>query len=281
MKSILVPTDFSECAGFALNAAVRLARRFDAKVFLLHQLALPTDWKNLIDAERKKHPAALKKIARTEDGFTKIIDQYADVPFETIITDEKLAPDIADYVDQYSIDLIVMGSHGSGGKNAYFIGTNTQRVARTVHCPLLVIKEPVPDINFDRVVFASSFNENELPAFQRFKDFVKPFIPEIHLVAIHTSSLFDPPYIVTKEAMDQFKAHCSPFACGTHVLKGLSIDQGIRSFAENIGAKLIGISNHYRHPMKRILVGSNVEALINHANTPVLCIDYPKQETKV
>ncbi|MBK7409888.1 MAG: universal stress protein [Saprospirales bacterium] len=39
-------------------------------------------------------------------------------------------------------------------------------------------------------------------------------------------------------------------------------------------ADLIGISNHERHPLKRILVGSNVEALINHSKLPVLVIDY-------
>ena len=207
MKSILVPTDFSQPAMYALDAAVRLARRFNAKVFLFHRLPLPSNWEALTDQEKAKQENHVKKVEETESNFKQLINKYPDVLFETFYTGGHMTEKLSNYVNNHAIDLIVMGSHGSSGKSAYFIGSNTQKTARTVHCPILVIKEPLTDINFDKVLFASSFNENEIPAFLKFKDFVKPFIPEIHLVAVHTSSLFDPPYIVSKEAMEQFKQH--------------------------------------------------------------------------
>ena len=117
-----------------------------------------------------------------------------------------------------------------------------------------------------------------MEVFLRFKDFVKPFLPEIHLVAIHTNSIFDPPYTISKLAMEGFKNLCAPFHCETYIYKDLNIDKGIRGFAEDIGANLIGISNHFRHPLKRMLAGSNVEALVNHADVPVLSIDYVEVE---
>ena len=58
------------------------------------------------------------------------------------------------------------------------------------------------------------------------------------------------------------------------MIQDLSVEHGIRVFAEELGADLIAISNHERHPVRRILRGSTVEALVNHAAIPVLSIDY-------
>ncbi|MDV7393955.1 universal stress protein, partial [Arthrospira platensis SPKY1] len=129
----------------------------------------------------------------------------------------RLADAIARYTAEHQIDLIVMGSHGASGKSEYFIGSNTQKVVREVHCPVLVVKSPLEILDFDKVVFASSFHEDEQEAFLRFKALVKPFVPEIHLVEVHTNSLLDPPYVLSKEAMDGFKRLCAPFRCHTHV----------------------------------------------------------------
>ena len=40
MKKILVPTDFSEQADYALEAASQLARKYDSEIYLLHLLEL-------------------------------------------------------------------------------------------------------------------------------------------------------------------------------------------------------------------------------------------------
>ena len=71
-----------------------------------------------------------------------------------------------------------------------------------------------------------------------------------------------------------FREACKPLVSKAHVFRALSIDDGIRSFSEKIGADLIVISNHERHPLKRMLIGSNVEALVNHSSLPVLTIDF-------
>lgn len=271
MKNLLVPTDFSGCADNALEAAVQLARRFEAKLHLLHFLKVPKGWAQPQEQEQAEAKAA--------QAIEQRIEKYADLEISSAVqTGKNLRDQVNLYVKDHGIDLIVMGSHGASGKSEFFIGSNTQRVVRTVNCSTLVIKDRLPEVDFNKVVFASSFNENERGAFLKFKKFIKHFLPEIHLVAVHTSTIFDPPYTVTKEAMEDFKALCQPFSCKIHIFKDFTIDRGIRTFADEIGAQLIGISNHHRHPLKRMLVGSNVEALINHADVPVLTIDYSKEE---
>lgn len=236
---------------------------------------LPDDWDNWSAQQRAMRPDMQQKVTNAQLQLQDLSNVYPDLEVKATICNGALPKSIAGYVEQSAADIVVMGSHGASGKNEYFIGSNTQKVVREVHCQVLVVKEPLEQINFDKVVFASSFHQKERGAFLKFKEFIKPFVPEIHLVEIHTSSFFDPPYTLSRQAMEEFKGLCAPFRCETHVFRNFSVDRGVRAFAENIGAGLIGISNHHRHPLRRMLSGSNVEALVNHSDIPVLSVDYP------
>ncbi|MCB0568764.1 MAG: universal stress protein [Phaeodactylibacter sp.] len=279
MQSILVPTDFSACAQYATEAAAQLAQRFQARLHLLACLDIPDNWSGLPAREQQKFPEAQQQVHNAEVLLADLQLKYAGLDVTTAFRSGNVAREVARYAQAHGIGLIVMGSHGTSGKSEYFIGSNTQKTVREAHCPILVVKEPILDMSFDKVVFASNFTEEEKGPFLHFKEFVKHFVPEIHLVEIHTASLFDPPYILSQESMNDFRALCSPLPCKIHVHRNYSIERGIRVFSEEIGAKLIGISNHNRHPLKRMLAGSNVEALVNHANIPVLSIDYVETKT--
>lgn len=268
MNNLLVPTDFSEYADRAFRVAAQIAPKLGAKIHLYHLIE---------DIEEDEQPDARQGLTdHARQSLEELAGRFPDVNIQAVTqTGSPLNEMIRQYVDEHGIDLIVMGSHGASGKSEYFIGSNTQKVVRTVNTSALVVKKELDQPQFRKVVFASSFNENEKGAFERFKEFVRPFVPEeIHLVAIHTSSFFDAPYTVTKQAMEDFKALCHPFPAKTHVFKDFTVDRGVRRFAAELEAELIGISNHYRHPLRRMLIGSNVEALINHADVPVLSIDY-------
>ncbi len=240
---------------------------------LMSCLDLPRNWNDMDEAERLKDDWAQQTLKQGETMLSELGRWFADVPLETVCADANLLRNVDEYVQLHSIDLIVMGSHGASGKNEFFIGSNTQKVVRTVHCPMLVVKNELEKLDFKKVVYASNFNKEELPAFHRFIQIIKHFVPEIHLVAIHTS-MFDAPFPILKEAMKPFEEACQPLLCHRHVYKDLSIDEGVRSFSKEIKADLIAISNHERHPVKRMLIGSNVELLINHSELPILTIDY-------
>lgn len=251
---------------YAEAAAIQLAAQFGAKVHFVHILSpepYETDtphWASLKD----ERAAMLQELLNRNRGI-EVEATCLEGPFLDLI-------DLM--VKQKGIGLVVMGSHGASGKSEYFIGSNTQHVVRRIHAPVLVVKDPIGKLEFRNVVFASRFGGSEREPFIRFRNIVKHFTPHIHLVAIHTSSFFEPPYVVTKSAMEEFQALCEPLSSEVHIFRDLNIEQGIRIFSESVRADLIGISNYERHPIKRMLVGSNVEALVNHSSLPVLTIDY-------
>lgn len=280
MKNILVPTDFSACATFATKAAFELAKFYDATIHLYSKINIHYDWIHLSPEEQKQYPEDLQKIHNTELLLNEWVRKAKEqnIKLESTWSPGKLLDDIKAYIENYQIDFIVMGSHGSSGKNEFFIGSNTQKVVRLVHCPVMVIKKELSNNTLSKVVFASDFSEKEKKAFRYFLDFVRPFKPEVHLLQVNTSSWFGQPYILAKSAMDDFKAICGDLTCYTHFYRDWSVDAGIRHLSEDIGADLIAVSNQIRHPLKRIFSGSNVEALVNHADAPVLSIDFPSMK---
>ena len=273
MKSILVPTDFSDCAANALDVAAKLAKRFGATLYLLHSEDLPPYWEQLPETEKQKWSSVNQASKLARQNLDQIKKRYPNLQLKTISTPKNLPAAIASEVKEHGVELIVIGSHGASGKNEFFIGSNTQKVVRTVHCPTLVIKNHLEKIDFQKVVFASSFHESEMEGFLHFKNLIKHFIPEIYLVHVQ-HSIIHPPIPIQLETMKPFERAAAPLKCHSYIYNDFSVDKGIRSFAEKLGADLIAISYHERHPLKRMLIGSNVEAIINHAELPVLTIDF-------
>lgn len=64
------------------------------------------------------------------------------------------------------------------------------------------------------------------------------------------------------------------FHCEQHIVEGFGIENSIRYFADDLGAQLIAIANHDRSLVRRVIIGSNVEALINHSSLPVIAVNF-------
>lgn len=277
MKNILVPTDFSACAGYAIDLGFAFAEFFDATLYLFACIDLPDNWNELSDEEKESLPEKKQLF----ENANVLLDRWRDradqegIKLQTIISGGKFLKELQYQVTENKTDFVIMGSHGISGKQEYFIGSNTQKAIRKLHIPVFVIKNPLKEYAFKNVVFASNFDANEKEPFQKFLNFIKWFRPEtIHLLSINTSGWFGQPSLLMKEAMKDFKELCEGYNCKTHFYRDLSVDVGIRHFAEEVEADLIVVSNQNRHPLKRIFSGSNVEALVNHCEVPVLSLDF-------
>ena len=283
MKNILIPTDFSACAGYAIDLGFAFAEFFDATLHLFACIDLPDDWSELSDEEKNNLPDKKQLI----ENVNILLSEWRDradregIKMQTIISGGNFLTELQKQVSGNKSDFVIMGSHGVSGKQEYFIGSNTQKAIRKLHVPVFVVKNPLKEYAFKNVVFASNFDANEKEPFQNFLKFIKWFTPEtIHLLSINTSGWFGQPSLLMKEAMKDFKELCEGYNCKTHFYRDLSVDVGIRHFAEEVSADLIAVSNQNRSPLKRIFAGSNVEALVNHCEAPVLSLDFAGVPTK-
>ncbi len=276
---VLVPTDFSVFANSALKIAMDIAKARNASVHLAHcSEKLPLGWENWPLREQDLDAAAT---ATYKELLAKLENSCADtddsVSCSYSVHTGKLYEAVSEVCGKQDIDLVVMGTHGVSGKQEYFVGSNTQKVIRKVHANVLIVKDTHESIQFEEVLFATGLSIDDRDTFRRFLEFIKPFEPkEIHILSIDTPGFFNQPTIVMQEGLKDFVAigENAGFKCVSHFSRDFTVEAGIRHFSGKIGIDLVAISNHERHPLRRTFRGSTVELLANHAEVPVLSMDY-------
>lgn len=145
IRSILLPTDFSECATGARPVAASLARMFEARLICVHvvePIVAAVSWTPVAEpmpmtadiSEQLEASATneLPKLARHQD--------CAGLDVEEVIVHGEAASEIVRLARERGVDLIVISSHGRTGWGRILFGSTAESVTRHAHCPVLVVK---------------------------------------------------------------------------------------------------------------------------------------------
>ena len=139
-RTILVPTDFSSCAQEALDYALKLAARLDARVCIMYAYMMPVaGWEGAwaypedvitqLEADaRAKLDSTLSKARETLPSTTATF--YDGDPRDGV-------PQLA---AELKADLIVMGTHGRKGVARAILGSVTETVMRHAPCSVLAVR---------------------------------------------------------------------------------------------------------------------------------------------
>lgn len=142
-RKILCPTDFSEPSYVGLEAAVDLAREFDAELLVMHAVSPLIEETPLFSEPEKTDDS------RCEEASQSLAEAIeALVPSEVracpIVTIGEAAECIVDLAQEENADLIVIATRGESGWRHVLFGSVSEAVARAAHCPLLTV--PIPRV---------------------------------------------------------------------------------------------------------------------------------------
>lgn len=141
IRKILVPLDFSEHSMKALATATDLAKKFGARIVLLHaysassyiglseQVVVPPDFFEMV------HMAAARSLGKAAEKASA-----AGVPVETRLSELPPAEAIVGTAHDLDIDLIVMCTRGLSGLKHLLLGSVAERTLRLAPCPVLALK---------------------------------------------------------------------------------------------------------------------------------------------
>lgn len=270
MKRILVPTDFSQHAEYALKVAVQIARKHNSEILLLHMLELPQQSSDALGSG-----SAIPEIMFFKERAMQKLEDLMDVdylegiPVSQIVQFEKAFEGILAVSRKNNVDFIVMGSHGASGFHEMFIGSNTEKVVRSSDVPVLVIKQEMAEFKADNFVFASDFADEIKRPFASVKQFAELFGSHLHLVMINTPNNFKPTH-TAEQLMNEFTSEFDLKNFTTHVYNDSNVEKGILNFSGRMQADLIGMCTHGRTGLSHFFNGSISEDLVNHAVRPVI-----------
>jgi nucleotide-binding universal stress UspA family protein len=136
-KHILVPTDFGEPAEHALDVAIELARKFDAKLSLLHvyPVFVPTPYGDGLVWPIEE--IALRARTQLNQLATKIQLRYPNC--HPVLQSGIAWERIVKHAEESGSDLVVMGTHGRRGLSRALIGSVTEKVVRLSHVPVMTV----------------------------------------------------------------------------------------------------------------------------------------------
>lgn len=298
LRQILVPVDFSEPSKAALLYALRFAKRFGAKLTVIH-VAQPIP---------HHHPLSMTPESMLHNAEACLAGFCAGMgcgpgAIETrVIRQGNAFHEICDAAHAYKCDLVIIGTYGRGGLRHMLLGSTAERVVRQSCCPVLVVHQQadeaestgtsgadasiaLPPLQFRKLLVPMDFSDCAKKALRCAGALAGKFGAQITL--LHTVQLA--PVIGEAPLMDIESIECQMRENAQRDLEVLrkTVDVNVPSeilvragsppeeiikVARERDIDLIVISTYGHAGVAHVLLGSTAEKVVRHASCPVLVL---------
>ena len=146
IKRILAATDFSALGDAAIHRAIILAAREGSELVILHAMPKPSVLEEVFGADGDL-PARMRTVAGDRlAALVAAATQAAARRVRAEIVEGSAQRALADAAESFHPDLLVIGAHGKGVLQQFFLGGTASRIIVSAACPVLVVRrEPAGD----------------------------------------------------------------------------------------------------------------------------------------
>lgn len=169
MNKILIPVDFSEDSLTAIRYGCQLISQNERKqeVDLIHVF---THHSNSY-VNRQAYPIEDPQVKISEKDMERLLtnlhNEYPGIKFNSIFKEGNLFEEISKVTAAFNYDAVVMGTKGSSGLEAIFLGSNTYDVILNTKTPVLGVPQNTKGLKKDRVGLLCNFKEGEIEVLQQ------------------------------------------------------------------------------------------------------------------
>jgi nucleotide-binding universal stress UspA family protein len=140
-KRILYPVDLSESSARIAPYVESVAKKFESKIYVLFAARVFEYFTSMYVPS----PSISRFEKEIIEGAEKRLYEFADEHFsefpntKTAVVAGDASEEIIQYIDDHSIDLVIMGTHGRKGMDKILFGSVAERVAKTSPVPVMVV----------------------------------------------------------------------------------------------------------------------------------------------
>ncbi|MBT8245861.1 MAG: universal stress protein [Winogradskyella sp.] len=280
MKTILLPTDFSDNAWNAIVYALKLFKDEMCTFHILHTYTPIVYQVEYVPIGPAQYGLldAIKETSETKMNtlMERIKEQFNNPKhsFETKNVFNTLISEIKDFTEKNKIDYVVMGTKGATGAKEILFGSNTVHVFKSLKCPVLAIPEHFDFEYPTEVLFPSDYEVH-------FKDrHLKPILNIVNafksrLNILHVSygyELSDIQHENKSILMDYFKKVKPLF----HDVANEKVSDAIDKFQMKTKINLLVMINNKHSFFENLFFKSTLKQIGFHLHVPLLVI--PSQQ---
>ena len=264
--NILIPTDFSSNSFHATKYALETFGR-ENNYMIFHSVHVPQAGAAAVTGlhEEMRHIAE----AEMENFIAGLLKIFKDYDLDPAIEFGDLVETSAKTVEEDSIDIVVIGTHGASGLKKIFLGSNAQSIARKSPKTTLIVPYNAVLSRPKTILLATDFhNDNYLPSVQTLVELCKYFECKLSLLHISTSDeseeeLLDPvPELNLLSDID----HSLSYVFSDDV------EDAILQFSQENDVDMIAVVPHHETFLQRIFHTSISKQLSFHSDIPLLIL---------
>lgn len=297
IRHILCPIDFSDASAHVVDQAVALAGWYKARILAQHVyrplvIPIPT-----VPAVENGGLTQIEQMqANTSECFHQAVAAGIDVDVAVDIGEP--AREILDRAAKLPADMIVIGTHGSGGFEHLVLGSVAEKVIRKAACPVLTVPpraRATSVLPFRRVLCAVDFSEPSIEGLAYACSLARESGATLTLLHVIEWPWVEPPAPPFEDlpheqaaALKEFRRYLETSATGrletivpadlrTRCNPQPAVRHGkpyveILRAAEEIKADLIVVGIHGRNVAGMALFGSTTNQVVRRATCPVLTL---------
>ena len=294
LKNIICTTDFSEISNQAVVFGVALAKELGAKLYLCHVIDLSTvamygeGFSDPLGQERRTTNYAYEHLRG-------LIDDPS-IEWEALTPMGHTADEIAHAAKERNADLVISATHGRSGLKRFVLGSVTERLMRTLPCPLFVVRglerDYTADVNeglgFHSILVGCDFSSDSALAFQYGLSLAQEFQSEVHLAHVIEPAVYKDLLKPAKEEKEDLQQDlrkklrekltgmvpeeadnwCTP---KTALLAGHPHEELTKyAVVHDIDLIVLGVRGHSL--VETLFVGSTTDRVVRQAPCPVLSV---------
>ena len=257
MKSILVPTDFSEVSSNALAYTITLAKEFKAAITLLHAYhtipARPEIPSQSHEEELNELRIDSEKKLESLCGDTRKLFQIEC----NFVNEEGYARDlILDYAEKSKPDLLIMGTETINPIDKIIFGTNTGKILKKVKCPFLIVPQEASYEPPKKIAFALDYHDSDEKDLKFALQLAKKFKSELCVLrVIDGESDLEFEGRLIKDFKDRVDPIASDYPSTWQLILGKNVAKQLEKFVEENSIDLLTASKAKLSLAKQLLGG--------------------------
>jgi nucleotide-binding universal stress UspA family protein len=269
MKTILVPTDFSELSNVALRYAVQVAAQLKAQITLVSVVNVNTTSQTLMKWQKLEEEMVEIAEQDAERIINEIKNEFGDavkIRFQAL----KGFP-VEMVLDRFAIEqkvaLIIMGTRGATGVKKTFLGSNATAVVDHSSVPVLVVPGDAEFKGVKRIVYATDFDnlDAQLKTIIPYGKFFDAEISILHVASVRQQLDSD-----VSGKLENLKKQLGYPALSFHVVKNDHIADAVELFCKDVDADMLALFTHKLDFYEKLFGKSVTQQLAFHAKLPLL-----------